>query len=139
MYPASQNVNHSAFPLKPAPEMTYEEFLESNPAIGYLKIQASRAHGAIPMRGVRIFIIQYFKDLRVLFFDGETDEDGIINEIALPAPPRSNSMSPASSGMGAVYQVYASHDHFEPAHYQIGIFDDITAILPVTLYLVKEG
>lgn len=139
MEPTAQGTGGSAYPTQPAPQMSYEEFLEHNPAIGYLKVQASRAQGAIPISGVRIFIAQDFTDVRVLFFDGQTDADGIISDIELPAPPRAGTLDPNNPERGAAYQVYASHPDFEPGRYQIEIFEDVTAILPVTLRLPREG
>ncbi len=122
-----------------AKPMRYETFLRENPAIGYLKIQASRAQGAIPSGGVRIVVAQNFEDARVLFFDGVTDENGIISGIRLPAPPRAASLDAKQPGRGASYQVYASHPNFEPGLYEVEIFEGITAILPVTLRLKKEA
>ena len=125
----------SAFP---SIGMPYDVFLVRNPGIGYLKIQASRARKAIPVPAVHILIIQDFQNVRVLFFDGQTDADGIIDGIPLPAPPKSGSLDAQNPVPGAVYQVYANHPQFEPKRYQVEIFEDITAILPVTLPLPKE-
>ncbi len=118
--------------------VTYEQFLAQNPAIGYLKIQASRAQKAIPISNLRIVVMQEFNGLQVLFFDGKTDANGIISSIELPAPPLAGSLDPQSAKSGAVYQVYATHPDFEPAHYQIEMFEGVTAILPVTPQLARE-
>jgi len=130
--------DRSAFPDQPPAAMTYDAFLRRNPAVGYLKIQASRAQGVLPTPGVRISVISHFSDARVLFFDGVTDADGIITGIRLPAPPRAASLQSRDPRRGAVYQVYATHPDFAPAYYEIEIFEDITAILPVALRLPGE-
>lgn len=119
-------------------DMSYDEFLVRNPGIGYLKIQASRARQAIPTPAVRILITQDFQNMRVLFFDGQTDADGLIEGIPLPAPPKDGSLDAHNFVPGAVYQVYANHPQFEPQRYQVEIFENITVILPVTLPLPKE-
>lgn len=121
-----------------AAQMTYAEFLRRNPKIGYLKVQASRARQALPAAGVRIFIVQNFQDARVLFFDGQTNADGVTEPIALPAPPLAGSLDAQNPAPGAVYQVYASRPGFKPQRYEIEIFEDVTAILPVTLLLTEE-
>ena len=46
-------LERSAFPNQPNAAMSYDEFLRRNPAVGYLKVQASRARGALPTPGVR--------------------------------------------------------------------------------------
>lgn len=131
-------LDRSAFPNQPAGAIPYDEFLRRNPATGFLKVQASRAQGALPTPGVRISVIGQFNDARVLFFDGVTDEDGIIAGIPLPAPPRAASLQSRDPRPGAVYQVFANHPDFEPSYYEIEIFEGITAILPVALRLPEE-
>ena len=96
------------------------------------------ARSALPTAGVRIRIISRFSDARVLFFDGVTDADGIIDGILLPAPPASDSLTAETARRGAVYQVFASHPDFEPEIYEIEIFDGVGAILPVSLRLPRE-
>lgn len=118
-------------------QMPYAEFLRRNPKIGYLKVQASRARQALPVAGVRIFIVQNFQDARVLFFDGQTNADGVTEPIALPAPPLAGSLDAQNPAPGAVFQVYASQPGFKPQRYEIEIFEGVTAILPVTLSLAE--
>ena len=130
--------DRSAYPALPTDAISYDEFLRRNTATGLLKVQASRARGALPTKGVRIRVIGRFSDARVLFFDGETDADGIIRGIVLPAPPIAASLSPDGARRGALYQVFASHPDFEPQIYEIEIFEGVTAILPVALPLPQE-
>lgn len=134
-----QGTGPSANIMPTANGMSYEEFLQNNPAIGYLKVQASRGQGAIPTSGVRVAVVQDFNGVRVLFFDGKTDANGIIDRIELPAPPRASSLDPNAPVRGAVYQAYAVHPDFEPQRYEIEIFEGVTGILPVTLQLPREG
>ena len=122
----------------PQPTGTYDAFLRRNTALGKLKVQASRAQNALPTEGVRISVIGRFDDARVLFFDGVTDADGLIGNIALPAPPRAASLDAEDPQRGAIYQVFASHPDFESEVYEAEIFEGITAILPVTLHLPQE-
>ena len=136
--PSTDVPDRSAFPALPADTIPYDEFLRRNTAEGKLKVQASRAQGALPTAGVRISVISRFADARVLFFDGVTDADGIIKNIILPAPPAAQSLQSDTARRGAVYQVFANHPDFEPQVYEIEIFDGITAILPVALQLPRE-
>ena len=90
--------DRSAYPALSDDAITYDEFLRRNTATGTLKVQASRARGALPTPGVRISVIGRFTDARVLFFDGVTDGDGIIEGIILPAAHwRSTRVSTPSS------------------------------------------
>lgn len=124
---------------QPAPQISYETFLNQNTEIGYLKVQASRARQSLPISQVMITVMQDFGQERVLFFRGETDANGIIDHIELPAPPRDGSLNPQSPQRGAFYQVFATHPEFKPQRYSIEMFSDVTAILPVNLHLAEEG
>ena len=130
--------DRSAYPALPTDTVSYDEFLRRNTASGTLKVQASRARGALPTAGVRISIINRFSDARVLFFDGLTDADGIIEGIILPAPPAAASLNSDTARRGAIYQVFANHPDFEPQIYEIEVFDGINGILPVSLQLPRE-
>jgi len=130
--------DRSAYPSLPTDAISYDQFLRRNTATGTLKVQASRAQGALPTAGVRISVIGRFSDARVLFFDGVTDADGLITGIILPAPPVAASLNPDTARRGAVYQVFANHPDFEPNVYELEMFEGINAILPVTLQLPRE-
>lgn len=131
-------LDRSAYADLPTGAISYDEFLRRNTALGSLKVQASRAQGALPTENVRISVIGQFNDARVLFFDGVTDADGLITGITLPAPPRAASLQSQDPRRGALYQVFASHPDFEPDIYEIEIFENITSILPVALRLPRE-
>ena len=123
-----------AVPQNPS-GMTYAAFLKENPDIGYLKVQASRDRQSLPVEGVQILVVQSFLDHRVLFFEGKTNADGLIESIPLPAPPVAQSLDPENPRGGAVYQLYASYPNFEMQKYDVEIFADTTAIRPLYLHL----
>ena len=131
-------MNHSVYPPAGGEPLTYAQFLAANPAVGTLKIQAARARRALPTAGVEITVVRQCRDERVLFFQGLTDEDGLIEAIPLPAPPRALSQQAGSGRRGALYDVFAAHPDFAPVQLQAEIFEGITAILPVTLQLPRE-
>ena len=130
--------DRSAYPALPTDTVSYDEFLRRNTATGKLKIQASRAQSALPTEGVRISVIGRFSDARVLFFDGVTDADGIIEGILLPAPPIASSLQSETARRGALYQVFANHPDYEPQVYEIEVFEGINSILPISLQLPRE-
>ena len=131
-------MNHSVYPQFGGEALTYRQFLLLNPATGTLKIQAARARRALPTAGVEITVLRQFRDQRVLFFQGVTDQDGLIEAIPLPAPPLSASLQATTLRRGAVYEVFAAHPDFAPVRLEAEIFEGVTAILPVTLHLSQE-
>lgn len=66
----------------------YQEFLQNNPDMGYLKIRASAANEAIPIKNVKITVSKKIGNNNVIFFEGVTDESGMINDINLPSPEK---------------------------------------------------
>ena len=62
--------------FKKMPE--YTEFVQQNPDIGHLKVEAFTAYGAIPISDTEIIITKEIGDYRVVFFRGYTDSSGII-------------------------------------------------------------
>lgn len=65
---------------------SYKRFITLNPGEGYLRIRAYAASGAIPIKGLKIVVSKIIDDNNIIFFEGETDESGMIEKIALPAP-----------------------------------------------------
>lgn len=75
---------------------TYQEFLNQNPAKGTLKIQAFTARQALPVPGVHVIVSKRIGDENHVFFEGTTDESGLIDDITLPAPCEAAPKSPSS-------------------------------------------
>ncbi len=76
------NINDEAF-MKTE---SYRKFMKENPARGTLRIRAYAASQAIPISGVRIVISTKIDNSNVVFFEGFTNESGVIDGIILPAP-----------------------------------------------------
>ena len=68
-------------------DLAYQKFLKDNTGRGSLKIRASAANEAIPISGIKIKVSKVIGDNKIVFFQGETDYSGMINNIVLPAPP----------------------------------------------------
>ncbi len=64
----------------------YQNFLKDNPEIGYLKIRAYAASEAVPISNVKVVVSKDINNNKVIFFEGFTNESGIIEQIELPAP-----------------------------------------------------
>ena len=64
----------------------YQDFINKNPEKGYLNIRAYAANSAIPIGGLEVIVSKIINNRRVIFFQGATDNSGIISQIALPTP-----------------------------------------------------
>ena len=72
-------------------DQQYQSFLNENPGRGTLKIRATSASEAMPVGNVLITVSKEIGSNIVVFFEGETDESGMINGIVLPTPVRVSS------------------------------------------------
>lgn len=105
----------------------YQQFILDNPDVGYLKVQAFTAYGAIPIEDVNIVLYKEIGDYRVIFFEGRTDSSGIISDIMLPAPETIK--NPEATPSYTVYQMTAIHNQYEAIkNYSIGMFGDVRVL-----------
>lgn len=67
---------------------SYKKFINNNPDSSNLKIQASKANSAMPVADVEVIISHIIDEYKVIFFNGKTNESGIIENIPLPVPKK---------------------------------------------------
>ena len=117
------------------PRENYADFIARTPGQGSLKIQANMANFAYPTPGVKIVVTKNFLDGTHTFYESETDEDGIVDNLLLPAPPKSVSQDPNSTvDPFSVYDVTATKPGFrEEKFIQVPIFDGVKSIQPVRM------
>ena len=80
-----------------------------------------------------------FNDGKRVFFSGVTNENGIIDGIELPAPPRKNSLEFDAPDKVAVYKLRAALDGYEELSRAVEIFDGIKTIQPIAMQLKRGG
>ena len=64
----------------------YQEFIRENSGVGFLRIRAYAASQALPISGLRIIVSKILDNSKVIFFDGITNDSGVIEKITLPTP-----------------------------------------------------
>lgn len=120
-------------PVEQKPDAQLEAFLRENPDQGVLRIQAFRGPQSIPMENVRVTVSRKFGDEDHVFFEGTTDRSGLIDPIKLPAPARSQSLSPGDANPSATYTVRAELPGFTPQETVVDIYQGIKTVQPVQL------
>ena len=105
----------------------YQQFILDNPDVGYLKIQAFTAYGAIPIDDVDVLITKDIGEYKVIFYEGKTDSEGIISDIMLPAPK-----TVTASDVEPSYTLYdltcVSRGYETIKNYSIGMFGDVRVL-----------
>lgn len=121
-------------PLQPiAPEAdTYENFLRENTKTGTLRVQAYVGRQAVPVPGAQVTVSRTFLDGTKEFASGVTDENGIFDNIVLPAPDKALAEAPTGEAPYATYDIRVTHPGYRTEVYQkVPIFDGIKSIQPV--------
>ena len=63
----------------------YKNFINTHPSKGNLRIRAYAANGAVPISGLKVVVSTNIENNKVIFFEGVTDDSGLIDRISLPA------------------------------------------------------
>lgn len=107
----------------------YQVFAKENPDVGYLKVHVFTAYGAIPVPNTSILITKDIGDYKVIFFQGDTDLNGMISNIELPAPKAVSVSDPDVVPEYTLYDMTAIHAGYESLKkYSVAMFGDVKII-----------
>lgn len=110
----------------------YKSFINSNPGVGFLKIRAYAASGAVPIIGLSVVISKNIGGNKVIFFEGVTNESGVIERISLPVPRMNsdNLIAPVIS----TYDINTTYKG-ESRLYKVNVYDDIYVVQNINVTL----
>lgn len=118
----------------------FNNFIKDNPDKGYLKVQTFTAYQAIPIEGVEIIISKDIGNNRVIFFEGVTDENGMISNIELPAPPAQYIANENISPPYTTYDLNTRSQKYNSINkYTVAIFGDVRVIQYVKMNANSEN
>ena len=108
----------------------YKSFINSNSGVGFLKIRAYAASGAVPISGLSIVVSKDIGGNKVIFFEGVTNDSGVIERISLPAPriDSDNLVSPILT----TYDISAVYEG-ENKLYRVNVYDGIYVVQNINL------
>ena len=113
----------------------YKTFIEANPSTGVLKVQVFTADQAIPIANVEVFITKKIGDNDVLFFSGQTDSSGIVDNIILPAPKAEINLDTFEVPKYTTYNLVVSSDEYKKIkQYNISMYGDVKVLQYVKIY-----
>lgn len=104
----------------------YKRYIEENPAIGYLKIRAYAASQAIPISNLKVVISKIIEEDNIIFFEGYTNESGVIEKIPLPVPRID--LSSMDTPMGTTYDIITTYKPGENVTYKVNMYDNIYVV-----------
>lgn len=111
---------------------SYSKFINENPTEGYLKIRAYAANQAVPIKGVKIIVSKIIDNNKVIFFEGSTNESGLIENITLPAP--SQNPNDLEVPNRTTYDINAKYipDNID-RNYKANIYEDLKVIQTIII------
>lgn len=111
---------------------TFAAFQKLNPKVGFLRVQAFAGQRTIPVPNATVLVTRDFTDGARRFASGVTNESGVLDGIALPAPDSMLAQSPTGEMPYALYDIRVSHPDYRTEIYrQVPIFAGIKSIQPV--------
>ena len=128
------NINDKAFQKT----KSYKDFVNNNPKNGFLKIRAYAASQAIPIKGLKILISKNIDNNNVIFFEGDTNESGVIEGIVLPAPVLNNNDLIVPNSV--IYDITATYfeDDFKRT-YKINIYENVYVVQNINIVPSNGG
>jgi hypothetical protein len=112
---------------------TYKNFININDSYGILKIDAFTASGAYPLAGVDIIVSKVLDGNKIIFYEGKTNDSGIIESIVLPTRSIKEEINNASDILFTTYDLEANYKKYDVSkNYDVSIFDEVKVIQPVT-------
>ena len=124
----THNINDASFINTDA----YKTFMNNNPSRGNLRIRAYAASGAIPISNLKITVRTKINNDNVIFFEGTTNESGVIDKISLPAPKLNpdNLDKPATT----TYEVVATYTPNDSTGvYRVNIYENVYVIQTISI------
>ena len=111
----------------------YKNFMNINNGKGILKIEASTASEAYPLKDVEITISKRLDGANVIFYKGVTNDSGIIDGIVLPTRAMTNEVNDVSDIFFTTYDLVAKIPKYDvEKDYDVSIFDNVKVIQPIT-------
>ena len=107
---------------------------------GYITVNVRTAGGAIPVEGAMITIKTAAGTDSTVVAVMYTDSGGTSDIVALPAPPKENSLSPGNGEVCSFYTIDTDRSgYYSVVNSNVPVYDGITAIQQVILVPVAEG
>lgn len=118
----------------------YPTFSKDNPGSGLLKIQVFTANQAFPIKDVKIKITKDIDGENVIFYEGVTNDSGIIDDISLPTKKAKENIESFEDIIYTTYVVSAEYPKTNTTQqYNVSVFDDLKVIQPIRFSSVSEG
>ncbi len=117
-----------------AGDMDLAQFLRENNAAGALKVMTTSGRGMIPVENSRVYVTKTLDGDRVVFGKSMTDQSGIADDMVLPAPPRTSSVTEGKGVPYAEYDVEVENTDYNSVYIKgVPVFEGIKSIQNINM------
>ena len=111
---------------------TYKKYIEENPTFGNLRIRSYAAGGAIPISNLKIIVRKIIDNNNIIFFEGITDNSGLIERIKLPTPKQNpNNLDVPNE---TTYDIIATYEKENlNLNYQVKMYEGVCVIQNINI------
>ena len=110
----------------------YQKYIKENPKVGFLKIRAYAASEAVPISGLNIIVSKEIEGNKVIFFEGVTDNSGVIERIILPTKSLKNDDLVIPNGTEYTIDTLYKPDNIRNA-YKVNIYENIFVVQTIRI------
>lgn len=111
-----------------------EDFMRHNPESGFLRVQVFAANQSFPIPNATVVVRKRFPGKDKVFFTAQTDSNGIMNRITLPAPDRELADAPSAMQPYSTYDILVSHPRFTQVDiFDVAVFDSVETVQNVEM------
>ena len=108
----------------------YKNFINKNQKVGFLKIRAYTASEAVPIIGLIVVVSKTIDNNKIIFYEGKTNESGVIEKITLPAPTLN--LDDLNTPNGTTYDISATYDGIE-SNYLVNIYEGVYVVQTINV------
>ena len=118
----------------------YKQYIKENSKVGFLKIRAYAASEAVPISGLNIIVSKEIEGNKVIFFEGVTDNSGVIERIILPTKSLKNDDLVIPYGTEYIIDTLYKPDNIKNT-YKINIYENVYVVQTIRIVpkIKREG
>ena len=107
--------------------LLFNNFINANSGKANLKIRAYAANEALPISNLHVIVSTNYDDNKIVFFDGETDNSGMIDTLSLPVPILDNDDLNVPNSILYDIEAIDSSYHADKV-FQVRMYDNICVV-----------
>ena len=120
--------------------MNFEALDRKEESLGYLVIRVSTARGAIPLEGASVSVRGGSPETSGIIYSMVTNQDGLTEKIALPAPAISLSESPGNPTPYSIWSIDVFKDGYTPLFFtSVPVYASVVSVQPAVMTPLPQG